>query len=147
MASSPEASDVEDIETPAGQITSSSILSPPDSQHRSTSQMPTPAPGAASANENGKRPLTNISNGVEEDVIDLTSEPTSGPGANAGKARIGQDFPPKTHRQSGYTWNTFEDEPGYAWLNKKALDERQRAWDSVVHKDCMIKGGFPLCMC
>lgn len=55
----------------------------------------------------------------------------------SGKAR--QDQPPKTHTPSGYTWTRAEDEPGYSWLNKKALDEASRAWDNMSHKDHMIK--------
>ncbi|KAK1075030.1 hypothetical protein LTR48_009283, partial [Friedmanniomyces endolithicus] len=55
-----------------------------------------------------------------------------------GRAAGGPDFAPKIHQQSGYTWEKLEDEPGYAWLNKKAQDERQRAWEGMVHKDCVV---------
>lgn len=55
-----------------------------------------------------------------------------------GKPR--QEFPAKTHDRSGYTWSREEDAPGYAWLNKKALDEYHRAWDSLVHKDSTVRG-------
>lgn len=54
-----------------------------------------------------------------------------------GKAR--QDLPTKTHQPSGYTWSRAEDEPGYSWQNKKAMDEANRAWDSLQHKESMIK--------
>lgn len=54
-----------------------------------------------------------------------------------GKAR--QDFPVKTHQASGYTWNKIEDEPGYGWMNKKALDEHNRAVDQLVHRDHQVK--------
>lgn len=53
-----------------------------------------------------------------------------------GKARA--DLVVKTH-PSGYQFSRVEDEPGYAWLNKKAQDEYQRAWDQLSHKDAMVK--------
>jgi hypothetical protein len=53
------------------------------------------------------------------------------------KAR--QEFPTKTHKESGYSWSRAEDEPGYTWMNKKAHDEYGRAWDSMVHKDHMVR--------
>ena len=130
MDSPPSLSDAEDVETPAAQIISSAILSPPDSQHRSVAPE-MPGTSAPAANSNGKRPLNTISNGADE-AIDLTGEAK-------GKSRAHQDFPPRTHGPSGYTWSRHEDEPGYAWVNKKALDEQHRAWEGVVHRDLMIK--------
>ncbi|KAK3116495.1 hypothetical protein LTR53_003099 [Teratosphaeriaceae sp. CCFEE 6253] len=127
-------SDAEDVVTPAGQIINSAILSPPDSQHHD------PADMLAGANSNGKRPLNTISNGTE--VVDLVGA-ANGATEGKGKARaVIQDFPPRTHGASGYTWSKLEDEPGYAWLNKKALDERQRAWEVMAHKDNMVKNRY-----
>lgn len=54
-----------------------------------------------------------------------------------GKARA--DGPVKT-TSSGYQYSRPEDEPGYSWMNKKAEDEAMRAWDSMAHKDSMVKG-------
>ena len=132
MVSSGEDSDpeVNRDQTPAGQTTSSSFLSPPDSQSRSA--MPTAAPGSTLANANGKRPLNTISNGAD-DVEELVAM------AN-GKAR--QDFPVRTHQASGYSWSRADEEPGYHWMNKKAVDEYHRAVDSMVHRDSMVKGMF-----
>jgi hypothetical protein len=48
--------------------------------------------------------------------------------------------PVQTHASSGYRWTRAEDEPGYAWSNKKALDEMGRALDSLAHKDVAVKG-------
>lgn len=93
--------------------------------------MPTSASGSAIANANGKRPINTISNGADE------SEHLAAMHAN-GKPR--QEFPTKTHERSGYTWSREEDAPGYAWLNKKAMDEAHRAWDSLVHKEFMVRG-------
>lgn len=42
------------------------------------------------------------------------------------------------HKPSGYTWDREEDAPGYAWKNKKAHEDFNRAWDNVVGKDQMI---------
>ncbi|KAK5717997.1 hypothetical protein LTR15_008840 [Elasticomyces elasticus] len=128
MDSPPDLFD-QDVETPIDQFIDPSTMSPPDSQHH--------APGA---NSNGKRPLNTISNGNGEDpnaAIDLAgAAPVMEP-----RAPKKQDFPEKKH-QSGYTWDRFEDEPGYQWLSKKALDERNRAWDSMVHKDHMVKNRY-----
>ncbi|TKA65194.1 hypothetical protein B0A55_09853 [Friedmanniomyces simplex] len=143
MDSPPELFDLEDVQTPADQlIPDPSILSPPDSQHRSAIEMPTSAPGVVGANSNGKRPLNTISNGGDEDpnaVIDLTAAaPTIQLGNGKARAAGGQDFAPKTHQPSGYTWDKHEDEPRYAWMSKKAQDERQRAREGLVHKDSVV---------
>ena len=138
MLSSPSSSDLEGQSRTDPPQTS--ILSPPDSQHRSA--MPTSATGSAIANANGKRPINTISNGADEtdDMQAAGSALGSSGGSGAGKARA--EFATKTHQQSGYQWNRAEDEPGYAWLNKKALDEYHRAFDGLVHRDYMVKGTF-----
>ncbi|KAK5114840.1 hypothetical protein LTR62_001997 [Meristemomyces frigidus] len=149
MASSPELTDDEEVETPLDQITDPTILSPPDSQHRDSSNsnissMPTSTP---TANANGKRPAHTISSGGAEDPLDLdapiptSSEPAAantGKAREAGRAAGSQEFPPRTHRASGYSWTRAEGEPGYTWLNKKAVDERQRAVEGLVHKECRV---------
>jgi len=146
MASSPEDSD-NDLATPAEQLINpaSTILSPPDSQHHHQA-MPTSAPGVSGANANGKRPIQTISNGTDDDLEILGgSSAAAAPTATGAKAR--QDFAPRTHKPSGYTWSRTEDEPGHAWTNKKALDENQRAWEALVHKDMMVKSEFDSVLC
>lgn len=120
----------------------SSTLSPPDSQHRSNSN--------ALANANGKRPLNTISNGPEDDddLVVMSSGPAQAPsqaqsqGQSQANLQLAPEFPTQTHAASGYTWNRKEDEPGYAWANKKAVDEYHRAWDGMVQKDHMVKGEY-----
>lgn len=130
MLSSPSDSESE-LATPTAQMLSSATLSPPDSQHREhTRTMPTAPSGASFANSNGKRPIQTISNGNDEFETDLPN--------TTSKSR--QDHPTKTHQGSGYSWSRAEDEPGYGWLNKKALDEHQRALEGLVHAHCMVKG-------
>ncbi|KAI5369693.1 hypothetical protein Slin15195_G005680 [Septoria linicola] len=130
MVSSPEESDIEEVSTPVAQISNpaATVLSPPDSQQRS---MPTAASGASIANSNGKRPLQTGADDMEE---------LQNMGNANGKAKVEPSF--KTHESSGYTYNKAEDEPGYAWLNKKAQDESNRAWDGLQHKDHMVKGRY-----
>jgi hypothetical protein len=99
--------------------------------------MPTSATGAAIANANGKRPLNTISNGADETDEVLAMQAS---GSAAGKVAVRAEFPTKTHERSGYQWNREEDTPGYAWMNKKALDEYHRAVDGMVHKDHMVRG-------
>lgn len=41
----------------------------------------------------------------------------------------------RTHQPSGYTWVRAEDEPGYAWKNKKVQDEAERFGHLLAHKD------------
>lgn len=43
------------------------------------------------------------------------------------------------HKASGYTWDKPEDEPGYAWLNKRMQEEYARAMEQIVDKGAMIK--------
>lgn len=118
MLSSPSDSDIDTTTTTP--LAQQAAPSPPDSQHRS---MPTAASGA---NANGKRPLNTISNGLEDGGEDGT------------KPR--REFPTKTHAASGYTWDRAEDEPGFAWLSKKAGDEYKRAFNAMVHQDCLVLG-------
>lgn len=131
MLSSPSDSDADNT-TQTPQASTSSTLSPPDSQHRGTrsSNMPTTASGSAVANANGKRPLNTISNGDVEDGTRAIDQPR-------------REFPTKTHPASGYKWDRAEDEPGYAWMSKKAKDEFQRAWEGMAHKDHMTLGMSP----
>ncbi|KAF2214566.1 hypothetical protein CERZMDRAFT_90153 [Cercospora zeae-maydis SCOH1-5] len=131
MVSSPEESDLEQTTTPVTQTSSpaETVLSPPDSQRRERS-----LPTASLANSNGKRPLQNISNG-SDDMEELHAMSNVN-----GKAR--PDAPYKTHESSGYTYSKAEEEPGYAWLNKKAQDEFSRAWDGLQHKESMVKNQY-----
>lgn len=128
MHSSPDDSEI-DTQTPTAQITNASDLqSPPNSQQRSTTDMPPAASGIAIANSNGKRPIQTISNG-NDDLEEIATM------AN-GKARA--ELPLQTHQQSGYSWRRHDDAPGYGWLNKKAVDEYQRAYDGLVHRDLVV---------
>ena len=88
--------------------------------------MPTVAPSASGANVNGKRPIESI-----EHVAD-------GQGGVSLSAAIPTDAQVKTHAATGYSWNRPEDEPGYLWKNKKAQDDFNRAWDSLVDKNRRI---------
>ena len=105
------------------------LLSPAGSQSQTLPTMPTSASGAHLANSNGKRPHGSLSNGADEDEAVETM-----PNAGRGNA------PTQTHASSGYRWTRAEDEPGYAWNNKKALDEMGRAWDALAHRDVVVKG-------
>jgi len=91
--------------------------------------MPTSASGANLANSNGKRPHGSLSNGADDDEAVETMP-------NAGRSNA----PTQTHASSGYRWTRAEDEPGYAWTNKKAFDEMGRAWDVLAHRDVVVKG-------
>lgn len=78
-----------------------------------------------------------------EDIGWVTNVSTEAELATMGNGKARQEQQPaKTHQASGYTWSRPEDEPGYAWLNKKAVDEAARAWDGLLHKDFAVKGMF-----
>lgn len=113
------------------------LLSPTESQ--SPSNMPTAASGTNLANSNGKRPHGALLNSAEE------AEAVETMPNNTGRTNV----PTQTHASSGYRWSRAEDEPGYAWSNKKALDEMGRAWDALAHKDGAVKGelGARLAIC
>jgi len=83
-------------------------------------------------NVNGKRTLA-----AAEQVVG-----GGGGGAAGGVAIIGQNAPgasgvPATGPAASGQGRA-EDEPGYAWRNKKAQEEYARAMDQIVEKDRMI---------
>ncbi|KAI7195295.1 hypothetical protein KC363_g1659 [Hortaea werneckii] len=137
-------SDAEDsISTPTNNPTA--LTSPPGSQH---SVHPPTMPTAPSdtSNANGKRPLRDISNsmqGEDEDDDDVIAMSVGGRSANTSASKPkSAEFPPRTHQASGYTWTREEDSPGFSWSNKKAMDEAQRAWDGLAHREAMVKNRY-----
>lgn len=167
MLSPPDNSDSEPTQQTTPKETafdpSPTSLSSPDSNHSARRTMPSAAAGSNGANSNGKRPINTISNGHDDlegraraSTLTHVCEPTmadrvtelAAMGNNGGKLRTDhtdiaaapqQQHPPKTHAASGYEWTRVEDEPGYAWTNKKAMDEAHRAWAALVHVECAVK--------
>jgi hypothetical protein len=126
--------------TPSAQIRSVQLsdLSPPNSQGvplPSTSTtattaitadtMPTAAPSVSGANMNGKRPISSI-----EQSQELLGAAASVMPTDAQSAAV------------AYQWTNPEDAPGYAWRNKKAQDEYNRAYESLVDKNRKIGSMF-----
>ncbi|GAB7338976.1 hypothetical protein MBLNU457_5645t1 [Dothideomycetes sp. NU457] len=108
-----------------------SELSPPSSQG-----VPIASP-LHGANANGKRPLSTLDvNGDAPPPLRSAQAAASGP------AEV------QTHQPSGYTWTKQEDEPGWSWKSKRALDEANRAQDSLVMKDLRVgdRYGDPFAM-
>lgn len=118
--------------------------------------MPISPTGLNGANSNGKRPINTISNGADEgdslsDTMNPALQPTSSqaqangatskPRAAQGQPQPPADFPQKVHERSGYRWDREEDAPGYAWLNKKAVEEYSRALDGMVGREGGVVGG------
>lgn len=119
--------------TPLAQMTLPQLveLSPPNSQGVPLSDnmiAATAATGLSGANANGKRPLSTLDgNG---DALSTSATLRGGGQALAVEApRV------RTHAGSGYSWSKQEDEPGWASNNKRAVEEANRAWDSLVLKD------------
>jgi len=50
-----------------------------------------------------------------------------------------QQFAVQVDKNTGYTWDKPEDEPGYEWLNKRAQEEAARAYDQILDRNIMIK--------
>ena len=106
--------------------TSMADLSPPSSQgvplpDTSAGNLPTPG-----ANANGKRPISLLdTNGEAPPPLRLGQ-------SNNVPAQV------KTHASSGYTWSKAEDEPGWAWKNRRAVEEANRAWEGLLMKDLAI---------
>ncbi|GAB7348583.1 hypothetical protein MBLNU459_g6969t1 [Dothideomycetes sp. NU459] len=143
--------------TPAAQTIPAylSDLSPPDSQGvpvpasstaagSSGANMPAVAASVSGANANGKRPISSIDAtgeglaGASVSALALGPSAAAAAAASAGRAADAPQGAVKTHEPSGYTWVRAEDEPGYAWRNKKALDEYSRTWEAMVHKDRVV---------
>ncbi|KAK5152545.1 hypothetical protein LTR04_006419 [Oleoguttula sp. CCFEE 6159] len=146
-----------------------SELSPPSSQDRTQGGVSLVAPIAnisyPLANENGKRPLSmseqserftqlqqqNI-NGSSTEYgrsttmqTTQTSQTTLVEGQHDGSSSNSSMHPytlsASGTAKNGYTWNRVEDAPGYAWKNRRAMEEAERAWATITHKDRMIKSG------
>lgn len=118
--------------TPIAQTTFPHLaeMSPPNSQGV---PLPTTVPGLSGANANGKRPLSTIdSNGEAIHTIPVLRGGGQSGSTHAEPAAV------MTHPASGYSWSKPEDEPGYLWKNKRAVEDANRAWDSVVLKEKRI---------
>lgn len=75
---------------------------------------------------------------------DLGSDSVNGSSAaqnssNSSK-KVGEAPMQMIHKPSGYKYEREEDAPGYSWKSKRAFDEIQRSWDSVVQRDTYIGG-------
>ncbi|KAF2221225.1 hypothetical protein BDZ85DRAFT_266483 [Elsinoe ampelina] len=106
--------------TTPNQASGFSDLSPPSSQ-----SAPLPSPHA---NANGKRPISTLDNHT-----DLSHPMTRSAAAVAAREAEQQEV--QTHQPSGYTWRRTEDEPGHVWKDKRAVEESERAWTMILHKD------------
>lgn len=108
-------------------------LSPPNSQGVPLLGTSAAAAAMMGANVNGKRPLSTIDNSNNSSSGEaLPALPSLRGGGQTGSTASAQV---KTHTQSGYSWTKQEDEPGYLWKNKRAVEDANRAWDSLVLKD------------
>ncbi|GAM86144.1 hypothetical protein ANO11243_041550 [Dothideomycetidae sp. 11243] len=129
--------------TPNGRSTSAAFgeLSPPSSQGTAPAPPPLGLSSPSAPNANGKRPLSNIDNN-HESLPATTRLPTMASTSTAA-ATNGQQDPAAeqtvhTHEASGYSWTQAEDEPGWAWRNKRALEEAERAWSNVLNRERRI---------
>ncbi|TKX19976.1 hypothetical protein C1H76_7860 [Elsinoe australis] len=114
---------------PPSGFTNPADLSPPSSQ--GVPGLPSPHPHA---NANGKRPLSTLDpNGASQPLTRANMSSATG-------TVEAQEV--KTHQPSGYSWTRTEDEPGYAWKNKRAMEEAERAWGAILHKDRKIGNRF-----
>jgi len=130
-ASSPQTDSIDKPTTPVAQTGFSQLseLSPPNSQGGPIPQASINPSAPRGANVNGKRPLSTVdNNGDRMPVL---------PGNRTGESLQKESEGPKvhTHALSGYTWSRQEDEPGWSWKNKRAVEEANRAWESLVLKD------------
>lgn len=116
------------------------MLSPPSSQGR-------PVVQSTSANINGKRPLSTLepsfSSNESSNAITTTTSTANDAGSRVENQQseeqsINIDKDVKIHHKSGYTWSKSEDEPGYTFMNKRALEESERAWSCVLGKERKI---------
>lgn len=113
-------------ETPSTRPQTSSFdLSPPNSQGP-PAPISTLASSASAPNANGKRPLS---------TLESTHDPASPIQPAMLRTTNGAALERQTHQPSGYSWTQPEDAPGYAWRNKRAVEDAERAWATVLDKD------------
>ncbi|KAJ9647841.1 hypothetical protein H2199_001617 [Coniosporium tulheliwenetii] len=164
--SSPEASDYfpeDDIAAPAPSTpTASSVLANPPPSELSPPSSTGPSGGRVSAFNPPPTSTDPVSMATANGGVSLQTptqdSPTmtlSGGGGGGGGATVGMrggrttansalDAPTAATGQplgvhpGGYAWYRPEDEPGFAWKNKKAQEEWGRAWDQVLDKDIMV---------
>ncbi|KAF1956148.1 hypothetical protein CC80DRAFT_472817 [Byssothecium circinans] len=105
----------EDPSTPKNAATHAldpvSELSPPLSQGASQNKITDPV-----INANGKRILTASGAGEALPTNVVQTDPAT-----------------------GYQWTKQEDRPGFEWMNARAREEADRAWESIVDKASQIK--------
>lgn len=128
---------------------SASELSPPNSQPGSSAAIPlavdspsgTGAGGGVSLNANGKRVHSKSALGsipIEGEEVAASGALSAGVPASAVTTEV--EGKPIGKANSGYEWSKAEDEPGFKWKNKKAVEEYHRAMEQVVDRNLMVKG-------
>lgn len=90
-------------------LTSTSELSPPNSQGPALSRDTSTLSGTVNAN--GKRPLS-----LAQPVVGAHTDP-----------------------ETGYSWTRQEDAPGWEWRNTRAREDESRALDAIVEQGAQIK--------
>ncbi|KAF2234636.1 hypothetical protein EV356DRAFT_515020 [Viridothelium virens] len=112
-----------------------SELSPPNSQSRNFATGSTTSTGNTAAQvvfdmAGG----SGSTNGVG--ASGSTTNPRAGGSTTVAAGQI------KVHEPTGYQWIRQEEEPGYAWKNRKAQEEAMKMLDQVVDKERMIGAKF-----
>ncbi|KAI9656880.1 MAG: hypothetical protein M1821_003519 [Bathelium mastoideum] len=112
-----------------------SELSPPSSQSRQASSSTNTTSNALAQSALGIASDSAMGTALTNGVGPLAN--TRSGGASAGTGEI------KVHEGTGYQWIRVEDEPGYAWRNRKAQEEAMKALEQIVDKEKMIGSRYP----
>ncbi|KAL9092280.1 MAG: hypothetical protein Q9165_004454 [Trypethelium subeluteriae] len=119
----------------ASYLPTASELSPPNSQSRNLGTGATTSLGITTAQVVlDMAGASGSTNGVG--TSGSTTNPRTGGSTAVAAGQV------KVHEPTGYQWVRPEDEPGYAWKNRKAQEEALKALDQVVDKERMIGAKF-----
>lgn len=149
MASSPEP-DFETTEIDEDMFPESSVDAPaPSTPRQTTSHLP-PVTELSPPNSQSRRVATGAGNARAQAALDIlggiggvlngAAESTSNlPGTGVFQSTASSAAGPvKVHEATGYQWIRPEDEPGYAWKNRKAQEEAMKALDQIAEKEKMV---------
>jgi hypothetical protein len=125
----------------ASQMPPISELSPPNSQHRNHADTrPTLNSTAAVAPNGEAAAMLHDAPSTAMSGIHMTEDGPPATGTMQAQGAV------KTHQPTGYQWINNEDAPGWAWENRKAMEEAVKALEGVIDKGKMVgtKFGDPL---
>ena len=148
MASSPEL-DLDASEHEDDMFPESNLDAPAPSTPRPTSSHMPPLAELSPPSSQSRGTGIAASNTKTPTAFDILSRSgaTNGTGAGTTTTTNVQSGPTaggqvKVHEPTGYQWVRTEDEPGYAWKNRKAQEEALKALEHIVDREKMVANRY-----